>query len=128
MHHACVPILLTFAGSPQQAGPLLKILRDVKPSNLYIAVGKSRPSSQGDTELFKGLRREIEVDWTCQVHWYAQYDGAEHGGLIDAATWFFSQVEEGIVVEVCISRILGRPNQHLQDRAMARIVGIQKLV
>ena len=99
MHHACVPILLTFAGSPQQAGPLLKILRDVKPSNLYIAVGKSRPSSQGDTELFKGLRREIEVDWTCQVHWYAQYDGAEHGGLIDAATWFFSQVEEGIVVD-----------------------------
>lgn len=73
-----------------------------QPENLYVAADGPRADREGEAESCAAVRDYItsHVDWPCSVHtlFREQNLGCKQG-VSGAIQWFFSNVEEGIVLE-----------------------------
>ena len=97
-----VPVLLLVFRRPEAVRQLLAVLRQVRPSRLFLACDAPRPDRPEEDLLVAATQRllEQEIDWPCEV--YRQYQTVNQGcraAVITAVDWFFSQVEEGIILE-----------------------------
>lgn len=94
------PVLVIGWVRPEKFRRTLEAVRNVKPQQLFIAL--DGPRSRNDLELIKEhvrLVREI-VDWPCEVS--VKRRQKNHGlrlGVEAAISWFFREVDEGIVLE-----------------------------
>jgi len=76
--------------------------RPLVPSRLYVAADGPNPERPGEAEKVAATRRvlELEIDWPCEVErLYSDVNQGCRVGVSRAISWFFEQVEEGIIFE-----------------------------
>lgn len=97
-----IPILLITFNRPNHLKRVLCALRERKPQELYIFQDGPRRDIPEDQELVIAVRSVIDemIDWPCNVH--KRYSDCNLGcgpGPVDGITWFFQNVEYGIIIE-----------------------------
>jgi hypothetical protein len=95
------PILFLIFNRPDTTKQVFDEIRQAQPAQLFIAADGPRKDQPHDYELCK-ITREIihQVDWDCKV--YTRFQDENLGckrGVSSAIDWFFSNVEEGIILE-----------------------------
>jgi hypothetical protein len=97
-----VPILLITFNRPDHTRRVLSAIREKQPERLYVFQDGPREGNAGDVQKCAQVRSVIKelVDWDCALH--TLYSDGNYGcgaGPMTGISWFFSQVEEGIVME-----------------------------
>ncbi len=95
------PVLLLVFNRPRMTETVFRAIRTAKPRSLYVAADGPRRDVPSDESRCAAARSETEhVDWPCEVHRRYLSENAGCGrGVSSAITWFFEQVQEGIVLE-----------------------------
>lgn len=96
------PILLIAWRRPNTLRQVIKAIKQIAPTRLYIACDGPNPERPGEEDDVAATRDVIrqEVDWPCQIErFYSDHNQGCRLGVSRAITWFFDQVEEGIVLE-----------------------------
>lgn len=96
-----VPILFLLFNRPDLAQIVFNTIRAIRPEKLFISVDGPRLNNSSD-ELACGKCREFtkQVDWECEVKTLFQtLNLGCKVGVSSAINWFFSEVEEGIILE-----------------------------
>jgi hypothetical protein len=96
------PVLLIAWRRPHTLRQVIDAIRPVTPTRLYVACDGPNPKRSGEAEKVAATRAVIEheIDWPCQTE--RLYSDANQGcrlGVSRAISWFFEQVEEGIILE-----------------------------
>ncbi|OIO19953.1 MAG: hypothetical protein AUJ23_01180 [Candidatus Magasanikbacteria bacterium CG1_02_32_51] len=96
-----VPILLLLFNRIETAQKVFSKVRLVKPERLFIAVDGPREGVADDVYNCQSVRDIVnQIDWPCEVKTLFQ---EKNKGLLygpaEAITWFFSYVEEGVILE-----------------------------
>lgn len=95
------PVLLLIFRRPDLTRRVLEVLRQVRPTRLYVAADGPRPGHLTDERQCTEARQVLkEVDWPCQVVTLFQEQNLNCGlGPVTALNWFFAHEEEGIILE-----------------------------
>jgi hypothetical protein len=96
------PILIIAWRRPDLLSALLRALRASRPKFVFVACDGPRDGVESDSERVLATRSviESEVNWDCNLQ--RLYSDVNFGcclGPARAIDWFFSQVEEGIILE-----------------------------
>jgi hypothetical protein len=95
------PILFMIFNRPDTTRVVFEEIRKIKPTLLYISGDGPREDRQGEKELVDEARKiATAIDWPCEVKTLFQEKnlGCKYAPS-QAITWFFNQVEEGIIIE-----------------------------
>lgn len=96
------PVLCIIFNRPETTRKVFDVLKKVKPPKLYICAEGPRDNKPEDIELCKESRAIYDkIDWECDVHKYyrEKNSGGCGPGVSGAITWFFENVDEGIILE-----------------------------
>lgn len=95
------PILFLIFNRPDVTALVFNQIRNIKPKYLFVAADGPRPGREDDRIKCKETREIIEqVDWPCELKKLYRDENAGCGyGVCSAISWFFEQVEEGIILE-----------------------------
>ena len=96
------PVLLIAWRRSNTLRQVIDAIRPVAPSRVFVACDGPNPIRLGEDEKVAATRAVIdsEIDWPCQLERF--YSDTNQGcflGVSRAITWFFEQVEEGIILE-----------------------------
>lgn len=93
------PILLIIYNRPDYTKCLIDVLKEIKPTTLFIA--SDGPKNEKDKILTDETKKIIEqIDWKCEKITLYQEKNLGCGlGVSTAISWFFQQVEYGIILE-----------------------------
>lgn len=97
-----VPILLLVFNRPETTRQVFQRIKEIQPSKLFIAADGPRAGKEGEEEKCEAVRRLIidGIDWPCRVEKLFRYHNLGCGNAVSSAiTWFFDNVEEGIILE-----------------------------
>ncbi|GAB3931388.1 hypothetical protein [Larkinella terrae] len=96
-----VPILFILFNRPHHARQVLDQIRRVQPRELFISIDGPRPHRPSDQEqVAECLALLDEIDWPCSVHRLIQEQNLGCKKAVSTAiSWFFQQVEMGIILE-----------------------------
>ena len=107
------PLLLIAWRRPHTLRQVIDAIRPVAPRRIFVACDGHNPERPGEAEKVAATRTVIEreIDWPCQIErLYTDVNQGSRLGVSRAITWFFEQVEEGIILEDdCVSH----PNAYL---------------
>jgi len=97
------PILFLIFNRLDTTKRVFASIREQRPGSLYIAADGPRPE-KGDTEkaACKAVRDYVlsGIDWDCDVHTLFRDENMGCGKAVASAiSWFFGEVEEGIILE-----------------------------
>jgi hypothetical protein len=99
---ATSPVLFLVFNRPEKTCRVLNAIRQAAPRQLFVASDGPRDDRPDDRKLCAEVLRVIRqgIDWDCRVE-YLQRDGNRGCRLAvsSAITWFFENVEEGIILE-----------------------------
>lgn len=96
------PLLLIAWRRPRTLRQVINAIRPVAPTRLFVACDGPNPERPGEAEKVAATRAVIEheIDWPCQnERLYSDVNQGCRLGVSRAITWFFEQVEEGIILE-----------------------------
>ena len=96
------PVLFLFFTRPETAKRVFKEIRKTKPRKLFLAADGPRENVPGEDRLCAKTRHVVEslIDWDCEVkRLYREHNLGCKEAVSSAINWFFSQVEEGIILE-----------------------------
>lgn len=98
---ACKPILLIVFNRPDTTAKVFEAIRKARPSKLFVAADGPREHKEGEAEKCNRAREiATAVDWDCEVKTLFREENLGCGiGPSSAITWFFENVEEGIILE-----------------------------
>lgn len=93
------PVLVIGFNRPEHLGQVLQRLREVGVANLYVAIDGPRDSR--DEEVVRQCRQLItDIDWVPNLTTLFQEANLGCGeGVSAAITWFFDNVDRGIILE-----------------------------
>jgi hypothetical protein len=95
------PILFMIFNRPDTTERLFQQIRAIKPKYLFVSADGPRLQKAGEAERCTQARAIIkQVDWDCEVK--TKFSEKNQGckiGVSSAITWFFENVEEGIILE-----------------------------
>ena len=97
-----VPVLFLTFNRLETAKEVFAQIRKQKPSQLFLESDGPRFNKPGESDKVHSIRKFLldSVDWRCQVHTLFRPENLGCGKAVsDAITWFFSQVEYGIILE-----------------------------
>ena len=97
-----IPILLITFNRPDHVRRVLSAICIKQPKHLFVFQDGAREGTPSDVEKCDKVREVIssKVDWDCELHtFYAERNYGCGAGPMTGINWFFSQVEEGIVME-----------------------------
>lgn len=97
-----VPVLLNVFNRPNETEKVLSVLKTIRPRVLYIHCDGPRIGRDDDNENVNAVKNIIEekVNWPCDVHKLFEPENLGCGrGPAAAMSWFFKEVEEGIILE-----------------------------
>jgi len=101
LKHFNTPILFLIFNRTDTTQIVFNEIKKIKPKSLYVAADGPRLSVKGETKDCEATRDIIkQVDWDCEVH--TLFRDNNLGCRIAVSTaidWFFTQVEEGIILE-----------------------------
>jgi len=94
-------VLLIIFNRPDTTQKVFEAIRKAKPKKLFVASDGPRPEKQGEKEKCEECRRiATNIDWDCDLHTLFRTENVGCGhGPSEAMNWFFSQVDNGIVLE-----------------------------
>lgn len=97
----CAPILLLGFNRPELLRGLVAILAKVRPPKIYLAVDGPRPDRPGEAEKCAACAAVADaIDWSCEVKKLVREKNLGcRLAVTGAIDWFFSQEEEGIILE-----------------------------
>lgn len=96
------PILLITFNRPDHVRRVLTEIRKQKPAELYICQDGAREGNENDRVKVQEVREVVKelVDWPCNLHTLYQKHNLGCGpGPQAGITWFFENVEQGIIME-----------------------------
>ncbi len=98
------PVLLITFNRPDHVRRVLSAIRDARPrpAALYVFQDGAREGNAVDAVKCPEVRAVVQelVDWDCELHtFYSDRNLGCGAGPMTGIDWFFSQVEEGIVME-----------------------------
>ena len=95
------PILFIIFNRPDVTGLVFDEIRKVQPKQLFIAADGPRVNRPSDVELCHETRSIInQIDWPCEVKTLFREQNLGCGKAVSSAiSWFFGEVEEGIILE-----------------------------
>ncbi len=97
----CPPVLLLAFNRPEHTRRVLASIRQAGPARLFLAVDGPREGRPEEAESVMQVRALTEeIDWPCEVS--ALFHETNRGcklAVSQAITWFFEQVEDGIILE-----------------------------
>ena len=94
------PILLISFNRPEHTIQVISVVRDQHPQDLYVF--QDGPRDETDKGKCEEVRAVIEqmVDWPCNLHkFYSDSNLGCGPGPAAAISWFFENVEDGIILE-----------------------------
>lgn len=97
-----VPVLYIIFNRLDTVKESVEILRRIKPASLYIAADGHRADRIGEKEKCQSVRDYVlkHIDWDCDIHTLFREKNLGCGrGPAEAITWFFDQVDRGIILE-----------------------------
>jgi len=96
------PILFLVFSRPDTTRRVFERIRETKPSKLFVAADGPRMDKEGEKEKCEEVRNIIlkGVDWPCEVKTLFRDSNLGCGHAVSGAiTWFFENIEEGIILE-----------------------------
>lgn len=92
------PVLLIVFNRPDSTQKVFDILREVKPSKLYVAA--DGPRNEKEKEICEKVRAIIKPDWECELHtlFHKSNFGCRYAPF-KAINWLFETEEQGIILE-----------------------------
>jgi|SRR5688572_18223107 len=96
------PILFLVFNRTDTTPKVFEKIRQVKPAKLFIAADGPREGKEGEKEKCEEVRRLVldGVDWPCDVKTLFRDQNLGCGLAVSGAiSWFFENVEEGIILE-----------------------------
>ena len=95
------PILFLIFNRPDTTKKVFDIIRQVKPSKLFVASDGARKGNSNDERLCQQARNITEqVDWECDVKYlYRDKNLGCRVAISSGIDWFFEYVDEGIILE-----------------------------
>ena len=98
---SCPPVLVLAFNRPDTTARVIAAIRKARPASLFFAVDGARPDRLDEREQVSAVHELADtIDWDCNVR--TLFRDANLGCKIavsEAITWFFDQVESGIVLE-----------------------------
>ena len=95
------PVLFLIFNRPDTTQQVFNEIRKAQPAQLFVAADGPRKDRPADKELCKKTRDIIQqVNWDCEV--FTRFQDENLGckrAVSSAIDWFFSNVEEGIILE-----------------------------
>ena len=94
-------VLFVIFNRPGTTQKVFEAIRAAKPKRLYLAADGPRPGVPGDALLCKQTREIVaKIDWDCEVKTlFRDENKGCKNGVSAAINWFFSNEEEGIILE-----------------------------
>jgi len=96
------PVLLLAWRRPNTLRRVIDAIRPAAPSRLFVACDGPNGARVGEADKVAATRELIEkaVDWPCQIErLYSDTNLGCRDGPVTAISWFFEQVEEGVILE-----------------------------
>lgn len=95
------PILFLIFNRPDTTQLVFDVIRQVKPKQLFVAADGPRSNIKNEKYLCQRTKEIIQqVDWNCKVKTLFREENLGCGNAVSSAvTWFFENVEEGIILE-----------------------------
>lgn len=95
------PVLFLVFNRPEKTRRVFEEIKKAKPEKLFIAADGPRQNIPEDLIKCQEVRSIVEnVDWDCSTHYLFRDNNLGCKNAVSAAiTWFFEQVEEGIILE-----------------------------
>ena len=97
-----IPVLIVVFNRPRNARRVAASLRAIRPERIFLACDGPRAGRPGEEQLCREARAAVReaVDWECRIEEKVQPANLGCGRHMTLAiTWFFSQVESGIILE-----------------------------
>lgn len=95
------PVLLLVFNRPDHISKLLKALEPVKPKRIFAVADGPRKGVEGEEQKCAAVRKLIdEIPWECEINTLYRVENMGCAQSVGRGiTWFFEQVEEGIILE-----------------------------
>jgi hypothetical protein len=97
-----IPILLLVFNRPETTAQVFQRIKEIQPVKLFIAADGPRAGKEGEKEKCEAVRKLIldGINWDCDVKTLFRDSNLGCGKAVSGAiTWFFENVEEGIILE-----------------------------
>ena len=101
MNSSLTPVLFLIFNRPDNTKKVFEEIRKQKPKYLFIAADGPRPEHAVDYQKCKNTREIVsDVDWDCELKTlFREKNLGCKFAVSSAITWFFEQVEEGLIIE-----------------------------
>lgn len=95
------PVLFLVFNRPDTTQQVFNQIRQIKPKYLFVAADGPRSENPDEFNLCTETREIIQkIDWKCEVKTLLREENFGCGKAVsEAITWFFDQVEYGIILE-----------------------------
>ncbi len=96
------PILFLVFNRPETTARVFEKIRELKPQRLFFAADGPRKGKDGEKEKCQAVRDLVlkNIDWQCETSVLLRDHNLGCGKAVSGAiTWFFENVEEGIILE-----------------------------
>ncbi len=96
-----VPLLFLVFNRPAVTRQVFEVIRRLRPTRLFVAADGPRRDRPGEDSLVAETREiALTIDWPCECRTLLREDNLGCGRAVSGAiSWFFAQVEEGIILE-----------------------------
>lgn len=94
-------ILFVIFNRPDKTAQVFEAIRAMRPEQLFIAADGPRSDKKDDVRLCAEARAIVsKIDWSCEVQTdFLEANIGSHKRMASAITWFFQNVQEGIILE-----------------------------
>lgn len=94
-------VLFLIFNRPDATTRVFEAIRAAKPKKLFVAADGPRPGLQAEAEECEKTRSIINrIDWDCELHTlFRDTNLGCRAAISSAISWFFTNVEEGIILE-----------------------------
>jgi hypothetical protein len=95
------PVLFIIFNRPDTTQQVFKVIRQIKPKYFFIFADGPRYNKVEDIEKCEKARKVVnQIDWDCDLKTLFREENLGCGiGPSSAISWFFEQVDEGIILE-----------------------------
>ena len=96
------PILLIAWRRPKETKEVINALKKISPQKIFISCDGAREGNQEEFDNVKKTRQIISenINWDCEINWQvSDINLGCKNGVSRAITWFFNNVNEGIIIE-----------------------------
>ena len=95
------PVLIVGFNRPEYTQQVFDVVRQAKPAQLFLALDAPRDGRPDDLPGYEACKKIFDsVDWPCDVKRnYAEKNMGCRDRMVSAITWFFENVERGIIFE-----------------------------